>query len=111
MTAVKNPPTSVKIQPGDDDDLSRQHGYVEAQRVRPNAFSLVAPDAFVRSIRDLGYKSTLTALDELIDNAVQANARTVEVFLAYRAGNKSQKKPDYIVVADDGHGMEPDMIR
>lgn len=110
MSATKIQKT-VNVRPKIEDDLSSQHQYVEAQKQRPDAFSLVAPDAFVRSIRDLGYKSTLTALDELVDNSVQANAQTVEVFLAYAPDNKSQKKPDYIVVFDDGHGMEPDMIR
>jgi len=94
-----------------EDDLKRQHQFVEEQKRHPEAFSLVVPAAFVQSIRDLGYKSTYTALDELIDNAIQASATNVEVFLAYQPDNKSQKKPDYIVIVDDGHGMEPDMIR
>lgn len=94
-----------------EDDLKRQHQFVEEQRHLPEAFNLVVPEAFVQSIRDLGYKSTYNALDELVDNAVQANATLVGLFLAYADGNKSKKKPDYIVVADNGHGMEPDMIR
>jgi hypothetical protein len=94
------------------DDLQRQHLWVEEQKKRgDDAFSLVSPDAFMRGIRDLGYRSTLTALDELIDNAVQSNAQSVWVFPAYYTENKSKKKPDAIVVVDDGHGMEPDMIR
>ena len=94
------------------DDLKRQHDFVEGQKLKgEDAFSLVSPEAFLRGIRDLGYRSTLTALDELIDNSVQANAQRVWVFPAYESSNTSQKKPDAIVVADDGHGMEPDMIR
>lgn len=100
-----------RIQPGILDDLRRQHEFVEKSKDNPEAFSLIVPEAFVQSIRDLGYKSTYTALDELIDNSIQAGAKMVDVFLAYEPSNKSQKKPDYIVVVDDGHGMEPDMIR
>lgn len=94
------------------DDLKRQHDFVEDQKKRgEDAFSLVSPEAFLRGIRDLGYKSTLTALDELVDNSVQANAQRVWAFPAYVPENKTQKKPDAIVVVDNGHGMEPDMIR
>ena len=94
------------------DDLKRQHDFVEDQKKHgDDAFSLVSPEAFLRGIRDLGYKSTLTALDELVDNSVQANAEVIWLFPAYLPGNKSEKKPDAIVVVDDGHGMEPDMIR
>jgi len=94
------------------DDLQRQHEFVEQQKKRgEDAFTLVSPEAFLRGIRDLGYRSTLTALDELVDNSVQANAQRVWVFPSYESGNKTKKKPDAIVVVDDGHGMEPEMIR
>lgn len=99
------------IQPDMFDDLRAQHDFVEKQKEQPDPFNLIVPEAFVQSIRDLGYRSTYTALDELVDNAVQANAKLINVFPAYIKDNKSQKKPDYIVIADDGHGMEPDMIR
>ncbi|WP_417849374.1 ATP-binding protein [Thalassoglobus sp.] len=103
--------STTPIIPGIEDDLQRQHTFVVEQRIHEEAFSLVVPEAFVQSIRDLGYKSTYTAIDELVDNAVQANANMVDVFLAYGSGNKSKAKPDYVIVADNGHGMEPDMIR
>ncbi|MGN6626645.1 MAG: ATP-binding protein, partial [Tepidisphaeraceae bacterium] len=99
------------IQPDMFDDLRAQHDFVEKQKEQPDPFNLIVPEAFVQSIRDLGYRSTYTALDELIDNGVQANAKLINIFPAFVKDNKSQKKPDYIVVADDGHGMEPDMIR
>ena len=67
-------------------------------------------DAFVRGIRDLGYKSNPNALAELVDNSVQAGSDRVEVFFGYDGG-KSDKKPNQIAVLDNGHGMEPDMIR
>ena len=57
--------------PDVEDDLQQQHEYVQEQKQRDNAFSLVAPEAFVQSIRDLGYKSTLTALDELVDSSLR----------------------------------------
>src|SRR5262249_6408312 len=60
--------------------------------------------------RDIGYKSTGTALDELIDNAKQAGATDVHVIFGFEGGS-SDKKPSEIAIIDNGHGMEPDMIR
>ena len=50
------------------------------------------------------------AFDELIDNAKQAGATTVHAVFGFD-GNKSDKKPSHIAIIDNGHGMEPDMIR
>ncbi len=66
--------------------------------------------AFVRGIRDIGYKSTGTAFDELIDNGKQAGATDVHVIFGFEGG-KSDKKPSEVAIIDNGHGMEPDMIR
>ena len=71
---------------------------------------LVVPEAFVRGIRDLGYRSNGDALAELIDNAVQAYADRVDVLFGFEGGT-STKKPAQVAVVDNGHGMEPDMIR
>lgn len=111
MVTAKKKGTTAYVPPKLEDDLQAQHQYVKNQKKKDNAFSLIAPDTFIKSIRDLGYKSNLTALDELIDNSVQAGGRVIDIFLAYKPDNKSRKKPDYIIVADDGHGMHPDMIR
>ena len=85
---------ATSIQPDMFDDLRAQHDFVEKQKETPDPFNLIVPEAFVQSIRDLGYRSTYTALDELIDNGVQANAKLINVFPAYFKDNKSQKKPD-----------------
>lgn len=86
---------------------------LEAQRVYAKKMSgtrptLVVADAFIRGIRQLGYKSTATAIDELIDNSIQAGAENVHVVFGYSA--KSVAKPDSIAIVDDGHGMDSDMI-
>ena len=88
--------------------IQAQKKYVDEQRIK-GFDSLVVSDAFVRGIRDLGYNSTATALDELIDNSIQATAENIHVFLRY--GSKSTEKPTSIAVIDDGVGMIPDMIR
>ena len=71
---------------------------------------LVVPEAFVRGIRDLGYRSNGDALAELIDNAIQAYADRIDVVFGFDE-HGSAKKPSQVAVIDNGHGMEPDMIR
>lgn len=85
--------------------LQAQKTYVESLTNRGFRFGLTVGDAFVRGIRDLGYRHTGTALDELIDNAIQAEAGNIHVIFGDGA------KPKEIAVVDDGHGMVPDMIR
>ena len=87
-----------------------QAKYVDDLKKRRFKFGLTVGEAFVRGIRDIGYKSTGTALDELIDNAYQAGAENVHVVFGYE-GTSSTKKPAEIAVIDNGHGMIPDMIR
>jgi hypothetical protein len=90
-------------------DLKAQRDYAKSLASSGFDFSLVIADAFVRGIRDIGYKHTGTALYELIDNAIQAEATKIHVVFDYDAG--SDKKPDRLAVIDNGHGMDPDMIR
>lgn len=41
--------------------------------------SFIPPDLAIQAMRDNGYKNTAYALAELIDNSVQANAKSVEI--------------------------------
>ncbi|MFN3828251.1 MAG: ATP-binding protein [Micavibrio sp.] len=68
-----------------------------------------APTA-IETFRDSGYKSTAAALAELIDNSIEAEARTIQVLtfeepvtLARRTVQRISK----IAVYDDGKGMDP----
>jgi hypothetical protein len=90
-------------------DLKKQREYSEKMTRSGFDFSLVVGDAFVRGIRDIGYKHSGTALDELIDNAIQAEAEKIHVVFGFEGG--SEKKPDRLAVIDDGHGMDDVMIR
>lgn len=93
------------------EDLQHQREYVQTLEDRGFSYPLIAAESFVRGMRESGYKSTATAINELIDNAIQAQARKVDIILGYLVGNKSKKKPDMVAVVDDGHGMEPGMIK
>ncbi|MBI5773605.1 MAG: ATP-binding protein [Verrucomicrobia bacterium] len=92
-------------------DLQRQRDFIAELQAKKFEYGLVLANAFVKGMRDIGYKSTAFALDELIDNAVQAGARNVHVAFGYATGNASEKKPEMLAVIDDGHGMDPMMIR
>jgi hypothetical protein len=86
----------------------RQQAYSDRIKAEGFDFGLTVAQAFVESIRDLGYRSTGSAIDELIDNSAEAGAENVHVVFGYPAGSR---KPDAIAVIDDGVGMVRDMIR
>lgn len=93
-------------------DLEAQHVYVEKlKKSGERGFQLIATSAFVEGMRDSGYKSTATAIDEFVDNAIQAQATRVDV--AYEVVNPEGNQHDLgsIALIDNGHGMEPEMIR
>lgn len=92
-------------------DLRKQREYIEELGRSNFDYGLVLANAFVKGMRDIGYKSTAYALNELNDNAIQAGARNIHVAFGYEPSNKSLKKPDMLAVIDDGHGMDPLMIR
>lgn len=85
-----------------------QQEYVDQILQEGFDFGLTVAQAFVESIRDLGYKSTGTALNEIVDNAAQAGAENIHVVFGYAEGSR---KPTQIAAMDDGIGMVPDMVR
>lgn len=89
--------------------LAQQRDYAARSGAR-SKFGLMVPEAFVRGIRDIGYRSNGDAIAELIDNALQAYADRIDVLFGYD-GSASSKKPMQLAVVDNGHGMEPAMIR
>jgi hypothetical protein len=77
-------------------------------------FSIVPPHLAVRSMRDNGYKNMAYALAELVDNSIQAGARSVEVLLAerYELVTQREKRRIYqIGVLDNGCGMDARVLR
>ncbi|MCC6648414.1 MAG: ATP-binding protein [Polyangiaceae bacterium] len=92
------------------DTIDRQRKYVDAQKEKGHGLGVVFADAFLRGMRDLGYKNPAWALAEQLDNAFQAGADSVAIRYAFDASNKSRVKPDMIALCDNGNGMIPDMI-
>lgn len=98
------------------EDLELQRIYVREAAKRMKHLPLVATESFVRGMRDSGYKNTGTALDELIDNAIEAQANEISIIINFAEGSTSKKKLNTAVggalaVVDNGHGMDPEMIQ
>lgn len=90
--------------------LSRQQDYVAERSKHMGDLGLVVPEAFVRGIRHIGYKSNIDALAELVDNSIQAYAERVDLVLGFPEIGSSAK-PKQLAIIDDGHGMGPEMLR
>lgn len=64
--------------------------------------NIVSLEHFIEAARDAGYTSISTALAELIDNAFEAEATSVQIDFAI-----SEAKEITVSVTDNGHGMTP----
>ena len=62
-----------------------------------------------RSLRDLGYSSTTSAVCEHVDNAIQWGASEVRVYF-HQSGTRGKYKID-VLVLDDGKGMAPHVLK
>jgi anti-sigma regulatory factor (Ser/Thr protein kinase) len=74
-----------------------------------SADSVVVLDKFIQATRDSGYKDTVSALSELVDNSLQASARRIAISIA-----KTGAAPEYpltVTVEDDGVGMDAATLR
>jgi hypothetical protein len=87
------------------DSLEAQDRLVE--QVELSGWGLMIGDAFVRGMRDIGYKSTAFAVAELVDNSIQAGASNIDIVFGFDSG----AKPTKMAIVDDGHGMKPNMVR
>jgi hypothetical protein len=68
--------------------------------------SIIALDRFIQSTRDSGYKGTVSAIAELVDNALEAGARSIDIRV-----NKSATRDDFeVAVLDDGVGMNAETL-
>ena len=72
---------------------------------RPD-FSIVAVDKFIHATRDSGYQGTTSAVSELVDNSVQAEASHVRIDLTQPEAGGIELR-----VLDDGVGMDRAELR
>ncbi len=91
--------------------LERQDEFIKSMENQDFDFGLVMTQAFLKGIRDIGYKSTATALFESFDNSIQAEASNIHLLFDFDKGKTGKSNPDRIAIVDDGHGMSKEMIR
>ncbi len=92
-------------------EVENQQEYIK-KREGQN-FTFVAPETFVEGMRDSGYKSTASALDEFVDNSIQAGSTRIDIISSQvtRGTKRKRKHVKDVAVIDNGHGMLPDMMR
>ena len=75
-------------------------------------FSIIDPTMAVQAMRDSGYKSTTHALAELIDNSIESDADTIEVFGLSRFDDRNNRRTlQELAVLDNGCGMDRNTLR
>jgi len=66
--------------------------------------SIVAVDRFIQATRDSGYKNSVSAVAELVDNSLQAKATKIHITITQPENSVGQFGPE-IFVLDNGRGM------
>ena len=61
------------------------------------------------SKQDNGFKSSVSAISEIIDNSIQANATTIDVVII-RNTTRSKNEIDELLIIDDGDGMNEEVF-
>lgn len=100
----------IEIEDDAADPLARQRRYVSAQEAMGTGLGLIFADAFIRGMREIGYKDPAWALAELIDNSYQAGADTVDIRFKDVDPKAERSKPSQIALLDNGIGMISKMI-
>ncbi len=90
-------------------ELELQIAYANELEAKGFDYAFAVGEAFVESMRNTHYKHTGTALDEIIDNALEAGANTISLSLGYPSSTTN--KPNAIAIYDNGHGMPKNMLR
>ena len=63
----------------------------------------------ILQMQDNGYKSSVSAISEIIDNSIQANAKTIDVIII-RNTTRSKNEIDELLILDDGDGMNMEVF-
>lgn len=69
---------------------------------------IVRLQQFIQAIRDAGYRGTSYALAELVDNAFEAGAKSVDITLR---SDPESSPAQVILVSDNGTGMSPAILK
>ena len=75
---------------------------------------IVPTSLAVKAMRDNGYKNAAYAIAELMDNSIQAEAKTVQLLCADRESQvdqRTRKRLYQVAVLDDGSGMNAETLQ
>lgn len=76
-------------------------------------YDLVPPALAVTAMRDNGYRNTAYAIAELIDNAIQAQASSIELLCCEReslVNKRNRRNIHQVAVLDNGRGMDREVL-
>lgn len=76
-------------------------------------YDLVPPALAITAMRDNGYRNTAYAIAELIDNAIQAQASSVELLCCEReslVNRRNRRNIHQVAVLDNGRGMDREVL-
>lgn len=90
-------------------ERQKQQEYLAWLEAEGQAPDLVHGEQFIAGMRKLGYRDTGHALDELIDNSLEAGATKTLVLFGY--SGKTNAKPTDIAIVDNGLGMPKGMLQ
>ncbi|MBE9137368.1 ATP-binding protein [Nodosilinea sp. LEGE 07088] len=79
-----------------------------------NDYDIVPAHLAVQAMRDNGYKNAAYAIAELMDNAIQAGATSLELLCGEKehlGGQRKRMRISEIAVLDSGSGMDHDTLR
>ncbi|HWB02955.1 MAG TPA: ATP-binding protein [Verrucomicrobiales bacterium] len=105
-TALNTQSTQLTIQQEHDRMRERAAAYSKEM----DGTGVVMAEAFVRGMRDIGYKNTAYALNEVIDNAIEARASQIhiELLIDPPRGEDCLKA---VAIIDNGMGMPHEWVR
>jgi hypothetical protein len=94
--------------------LARQRAFLDTIQAQGNTDdSFFVTEKVMESMRDSGYRDIRRALNDLIDNSKQANAKNIAVVTTVakeQVKGATKEKISNIAIVDDGHGMYPEML-
>lgn len=77
-------------------------------------YDIVPTHLVVKAMQDSGYRNAAYAIAELIDNAIQADATSVELLCIESEDvvvERRRSRLDQLAVLDNGNGMSPEVLR
>lgn len=86
----------------------------EQPTVRHENADVIPQELAIQAMRDSGYRNTAYAVAELVDNAVQANASSIEIFCAedrIKVDQRHRRQLKSIAILDNGDGMDAATLR